>query len=308
MADQSRLAGLDLKLVAVGRFRAVFGESAVWCPERRGIWWVDMHGHALIFTRPDGETRCWKTPGPQLPWARAVVLTEAGKLVVALSDTLYLFDPVDGSFVVLPVDLALPPGHLFNDASVDPSGRLIIGTMLPGRGDDGKARFYRIDPNLSATPMFEAVNTTNGLAFAPDGRTIYFSDSWAGVRKVWAASYDPASGNAGAPRLFVDFGDLPGRPDGAAVDAEGGYWIAAMGTPFLHRFDAGGRLDHSIGLPVDTPTRPAFGGDGLETLYLTTGGLKGGESDDGVKGLLLAIETSFVGIAAVPMRIDTTIA
>jgi len=288
----------------VGRYRAVFGESAVWCPERQGIWSVDMHGHVLIFTRPDGQTRVWKTPLPSLPWARAVVLGEGGKVVVALSDTLAQFDPDMGSFTPLALDLRLPERHLFNDAVVDPAGCLIIGTMLPGRGNDGRARFFRIDPQLRSTALFGPVNTTNGLAFSPDGRTLYFSDSGGGVRSIWAADYDPATGHAGQPRLFVDFADLPGRPDGAAVDAEGGYWSAAMAAHCLYRFSPDGVLDRSLTLPVDTPTRPAFGGPDLSTLFLTTGGLKGGEVDDGVKGALLATAANCPGLPAHAMRLD----
>jgi len=231
------------------------------------------------------------------------VLAEDGAVVVALADRLATFDLDSGCFTYLPVDLALPAGHLFNDAVVDPAGRLIIGTMLPGRGNDAAARFYRIDHDLVATPLFDPVNTTSGLAFAPDGRTLNFSDSYAEVRKIWAADYESTSGRVGAARLVVNFGDLPGRPDGAAVDSQGGYWIAAMGTSFLHRFDADGRLDQSIKLPVDTPTRPAFGGGDLTTLYLTTGGLKAGEIDDGLKGALLAFAAPFAGTEASRMII-----
>lgn len=286
-----------------GTFRGVFGESAVWSSADGGVWWVDLHGHAVVLTAPDGSTRYWKTPGPHLPWARAVVLRERGGLVVALADRLAAFDPASGTFTMLPLDLALPPGHLFNDAVVDPAGRLIIGTMLPGRGNDASAVIYAIDADLSVHVLVDGLNTTNGLGFSPDGRTLYFSDSFADVRKVWAAPYDPERGTMGDTRLFVDFADLPGKPDGAAVDSEGGYWSAAMTSPYLHRFTPDGRLDLSIELPVDTPSRPAFGGSDLRTLYLTTAGLKSGESDDGIKGGLLAMPVSFCGVTPTAARL-----
>jgi L-arabinonolactonase len=280
----------------VGSWRAVFGESALWSPADGGIWSVDMHGHAIILTKPDGQTQFWKTPGPELPWARAVVLREGGGLIAALSDKLYSFDPANGAFENLNIPLSLPAGHVFNDAVVDRMGRLIIGTMLPGRGNDGKAAFYQIGHDRKPKLLFDGYNTTNGLAFSPDGRTLYFSDSYAEVRKIWAADYDPQTGSAGAPKLFADFADLPGKPDGAAVDSYGGYWIAAMASPYVHRFTAAGQLDLSLHLPVNTPTRPAFGGDDMTTLFVTTGGLKNGESDCGTKGSLLAISTKFSGM------------
>ena len=289
--------------ILTGAFRGVFGESAIWSATDKGIWWVDMHGHAVIFTPENGESRYWKTPGPFLPWARAVVLRESGGVLVALSDTIAAFDPASGTFSVLPLDLKLPPGHLFNDATVDTSGRLIIGTMLPGRGNDGKAVLYSIDADLAVRVLAEGLNTTNGLAFSPDGRTLYFSDSFADVRKIWSAFYDTATGTIGTARLFVDFAALPGKPDGAVIDRDGGYWSAAIGSRYLHRFLPDGRLDLSLELPLDTPTRPTFGGANLQTLYLTTAGLKNGETDDGLKGGLLAIATRFTGMPAWPTRI-----
>jgi len=232
-----------------------------------------------------------------------VVPIEGGGLLVALSDTLARFDPGTGHFSVLPLDLALPPGHLFNDATADGAGRLIIGTMLPGRGDDGRAAIYQIDADLKVVTLVEGLNTTNGLAFSPDGRTLYFSDSYLHVRKVWAASYDPVSGTMGPGRLFVDFAGLPGKPDGATVDADGGYWSAAMTSPYLHRFTPDGQLDLTLRLSVDTPTRPAFGGPTLSDIYLSTGGLKAGEIDDGLKGGILKIASSFVGLVERATRI-----
>jgi sugar lactone lactonase YvrE len=282
----------------VSPLRSVFGESAIWSESDGGIWSVDMHGHSIVLTTPRGESRLWKTPGPFLPWARALVLRDGGGLIAALSDRLYIFDPSTGDFTDLNINVSLPDGHLFNDATVDATGRLIIGTMLPGRGNDGKACFFSIGPDHNARLLFEGYNTTNGLAFSPDGLTFYFSDSHVDSRKVWASDYNPSTGTTGSPRLFIDFKDLPGKPDGAAIDCEGGYWLAAMASPFVHRFTAEGQLDRSYFLPLDTPTRPAFGGDGLATLYLTTGGLKSGESDDGLKGGLLSVETGFSGVSA----------
>jgi L-arabinonolactonase len=288
----------------VSPLRGVFGESATWDSVRSGIWWVDMHGHSIVFTHTDGTSRFWKTPGPSLPWARAVVLHENGGLIVALSDKLAYFDPATGVFKALDIKLKLPGGHLFNDAIVDPEGRLIIGTMLPGRGDDGSAKFYCIDNDLSVSILVDGLNTTNGLGFSPDGATLYYSDSCASVRNVWAASYQPAAGAISAARLFVEFGSLPGKPDGAAIDSEGYYWSAAMASPWLHRFAPNGKLDQSIQLPIDTPTKPAFGGDDMKTLYVTSGGLKNGETDDGLKGGLLELSVPYAGLASSLSRLN----
>jgi len=280
----------------LGPHRSVFGESTIWDDDLGCVWTVDMHGHAIIQAFPDGDTRIWKTPAPSLPWARAVVLREGGGLIVALSDRLWTFDVPTGVFSPLPHDTCLPPGHLFNDAVVDSEGRLIIGTMLPGRGDDGLAIIQQYSAGTAPRTLFDGLNTTNGLAFSPDGATLYLSDSNAAVRTVWACDYKASTGDVSDRRTFVVFADLPGKPDGAAVDAEGGYWSAAMNARHLYRFTPYGALDMTLKLPVDTPTRPAFGGTSLDILYVSTGGVRNSEIDDGLKGAVFALPSPFAGM------------
>ena len=111
--------------------------------------------------------------------------------------------------------------------------------------------------------------TGNGLAFSPDGRVMYLSDSHPSVQKVWAFDF----GEDGVPRnrrLFIDFAPLPGRPDGAAVDADGGYWICGNDAGLVHRFTPDGRLDRSIAVPAAKPSMCAFGGPRLDQLFVTS--------------------------------------
>ncbi len=292
------------KFERASSWRASFGESAIWSASDRGLWWVDLHGHCLIFTAEDGGSTLWKTAPPAFPVVRAVMLHEDGGLVVALGEQLVRFSRDQGFGPPIATNILLPNGHVFNDATVDSAGRIIIGTMLPGRGDDGRAILCAIDGDGSATLLVEGLNTVNGLAFAPDGRTLFWSDSHADVRRVWTAAYDPDSARLGPASLFVDFGSLPGKPDGAAVDVEGHYWSAAVASRFLHRFDSQGRLDASIELPTAMPTRPCFGGAGLDQLYLTTGGLANGERDDGLRGAILRCSPGARGLAAFPAKIS----
>jgi hypothetical protein len=71
-------------------------------------------------------------------------------------------------------------------------------------------------------------------------------------------------------RLFVDMKPLPGRPDGAAIDADGCYWICGNDAGLVHRFTPEGRLDRSLEVPVKKPAMCAFGGAGLDTLFVTS--------------------------------------
>ena len=110
----------------------------------------------------------------------------------------------------------------------------------------------------------------NGMAFSPDGKTMYLSDSHPSVQTIWAFDYDTDSGTPSRQRVFVDMTPLPGRPDGAAVDADGCYWICGNDAGLIHRFTPAGKLDQSLAVPVKKPAMCAFGGVNLDTLFVTS--------------------------------------
>jgi sugar lactone lactonase YvrE len=137
----------------------------------------------------------------------------------------------------------------------------------------------------------------NGLAFSPDGRTMYLSDSHPQVQSIWAFDYDTASGMPSNRRLFVDMTALPGRPDGAAIDVDGCYWICGNDAGLVHRFTPDGRLDKSLAVPVKKPAMCAFGGPRLDTLYVTSIRPGGDLSDQPLAGGVFALTPGTQGIA-----------
>lgn len=118
--------------------------------------------------------------------------------------------------------------------------------------------------------LFNGLYTPNGMAFSPDGRTMYHSDSHPKSQLIWAWDYDKASGTPSNRRLYVDMNQYPGRPDGAAVDEEGCYWICGNDAGLIHRFTPQGKLDRSLAVPVKKPAMCAFGGADMKTLYVTS--------------------------------------
>ena len=129
---------------------------------------------------------------------------------------------------------------------------------------------YGLEANGELKAILSDLIVPNGLAFSPDGRTMYLSDSHPSVQRIWAFDYDTATGTPSNRRLFVDMNPLPGRPDGAAVDEDGCYWICGNDAGMIHRFTPAGKLDRSLELPVKKPAMCAFGGPGLDTLYVTS--------------------------------------
>ena len=147
----------------------------------------------------------------------------------------------------------------------------------------------------------DEVYTTNGLAFSPDGRTMYLSDSNPSVQTIWACDYDPDTGEPSNRRVFFDARAVAGRPDGGTVDADGCYWMAGVSGWQLVRLTPRGEIDRIVEMPVERPTKPMFGGTNLDTLYVTTIGSKltpGTETKQPQAGGLFAVRG--LGITGVP--------
>jgi sugar lactone lactonase YvrE len=158
----------------------------------------------------------------------------------------------------------------FNDGRCDAQGRFWVGSMVMDMGLASPwGSLYCLDRGGLRVLPLDGLITPNGLGFSPDGRTAYLSDSHPSVQKIWAFDLD-ASGALSQQRVFVDMAPLPGRPDGAAVDAEGCYWICANDAGLVHRFDPQGRLLQSLEVPVAKPSMCAFGGANLDVLYVAS--------------------------------------
>ena len=157
---------------------------------------------------------------------------------------------------------------------------------------------YRYATGQSAplTPQLEGLIVPNGLAFSPDGTLMYLSDSHPDVQKIWAFDYDIDSGIPHNRRLLVDMNHYPGRPDGAAVDAEGCYWICGNDAGQIHRFTPEGKLDRSLHVPVKKPAMCAFGGANLDTLFVTSIRPAGDISDQPLAGGVFALNPGIKGL------------
>ncbi|HMA16623.1 MAG TPA: SMP-30/gluconolactonase/LRE family protein, partial [Kiloniellaceae bacterium] len=204
--------------------RAVLGESPVWSARDRCVWWVDVTGRKLLRSdAASGATRVWRTPEE----IGFVTLTAAGGVVAGMASGLFAFDPAGGgSFrLILPLE---GRNVRFNDAAVDAAGRLWAATCdIDNRAPVG--RLLRIEPDLRATTVLQGLLTPNGLAVDSARGRLFLSDSHPTVRALWRLPFDLAGGGLGEREELAHFGGLKGRPDGGALDAEGGYWIAGVG-------------------------------------------------------------------------------
>ncbi len=272
----------------LGTTRAKVGESPWWDAARHRLWWVDIQAPAVMLTEIDSGAT-WSLATPEQ--AGGVVGTANGDVIVAMETGLFLYRPGDdGPLRKVSAPAGLPRTHRFNDLTVDPRGRLIIGTMrMSHLGPlEPTGTLYGFDGHRWTT-LVEGLYTVNGLAFSPAGDRLYWSDSFPAVNRIWRAGYDVATGTLGEAQPFVDMRAYRGRPDGAATDAAGGYWIAGVGGGCLHRFRPDGTLDRSIDLPVDHPTKPVFVGPGLDRLIVTSLSVRPSLRDPAAAGALVAL-------------------
>lgn len=245
---------------------AEIGEHPFWDDRDRALVWVDLHaGHVHRLTPGAGDTVAVDV-GVAVGAAAPV---EGGGFVLAAADGFRRVD-AEGRTVWGPSRPdEMPDDARFNDGACDPQGRFFAGTVTRELRPDAAA-LYRLDPDGSIHTILEGVTESNGIAWSPDGATLYYIDSGEPRTRIRAFAFDAETGTLGASRDLVGFDPGEVVPDGLAIDVEGCLWVAMWAGSEVRRYDADGRLLACHALPVSRVTCPGFGGDGLEDLYVTT--------------------------------------
>jgi sugar lactone lactonase YvrE len=250
---------------------SLLGESPMWHPREQVLYWCDIPGKRLNRFDP-GSAGLSHWDFDTEPASCAPRLD--GRLLLAMRDGLWCFDPRSGERHRLAAPPYDPSIERFNDGKCDPQGRFWVGTIHEPR--EPLAALYRWAGD-ELTRQADGITTSNGLGWSPNGRTMYWSDTKA--HTVYAFDFEPNAGELSNRRVFARFApkqagqDLDaygGRPDGAAVDAEGCYWVSMFEGQRLLRLSPDGERLREVVLPVRCPTMPCFGGPDLRTLYVTT--------------------------------------
>jgi sugar lactone lactonase YvrE len=248
----------------VGDVTAVLGEGPYWVPEDSSLLWVDIPAGLLHRT----QLRSGQTVTTQLPAVSAAFPADGGGLLYAGGHAVVLRSPRGAQWA----DQTIAGGPArddvrFNDAAVDPAGRVWVGSMHIGETEP-RGELYRLDPGGVLTPVITGVTVSNGLGWSPDGARLYYADS--PTKRVDVLDYDQATGEATGRRVFADLSGAAGVPDGLTVDLDGYVWVAMWDGGVLRRFAPSGQLDAVVPVPAARPTSVAFGGPGMAELYVTT--------------------------------------
>ncbi len=282
-AEERKVVDSSLEIELLLDARASTGENPIWSEKDQSLYWIDIEEPALHrFDILSGVDQSWETPSE----IGAFALCEGGGMVVALRTGLAMIGVGAGAFEHLCAPRYNPLKHRFNDGKCDALGRFWVGTMfdpLNGQAQSPSARpvsVFTAEAGLKEEAPSAVI--ANGLAWSPDSRRMYFTDSHA--RTIWAFDFDLESARIGSGQVFAQFDAAQGTPDGAAVDEEGFYWCALYGGGKILRFSPEGRIDRVIAMPVSQPTMCAFGGSDYSTLYVTSAA-HGAESEPGAGGV-----------------------
>ena len=242
--------------------RCAVAECPVWDAASRRLLFADIYGNAINALSPDsGARQTWTLPD----LVPSFGLCRSGRLIVALRRRVVLFDPRSGAMQDLTPPIDEPDTTRLNDGKVGPDGAFWVGSIDEQKNRQPIGALYRVTPDGRMERRASGMANSNGLAWSPDGRTMYHSETASGVIEAW--DFDPASGAMCNHRVLATMTNEQGRPDGAAVDAEGNYWSAGPSAGCINRISPTGTLLERIPFPVPGPTMPCFA-DGA--LYVTS--------------------------------------
>ncbi len=256
---------------------AGLGEAPTWWAQASLLVWTDLQARRLHLFDPVKELDRSVETGVMV----TRVLFPPGEPLAVTPEGLCYIDPPSGSLRPLASVDDLPPGSRLNDAALDAAGRIWVGT-IGAQGRSGDGRLYRFDRAGGWTLVASGFDACNGVAFSPDGRTLYLTETRR--RCLLAYDFDVATGELGSGKLLRQFDPTDGYPDGVIVDRTGSLWSAMWDGSCLIETLPSGRQGRRQSLPVSRPTALASVGP---MLFVTSA--LGAETSGGHDGELLAI-------------------
>jgi sugar lactone lactonase YvrE len=255
---------------------AEVGEGPVWDEKSRSLLWVDITAGTVHLFDPAGESSRSFDIGQHVG---AAVFRGGGGLALALRGGFGLLDLDSGQVEEIGETERSRPGNRMNDGKCDSGGRFWAGSMTYSeQGREGS--LYRLEPDRRVVTVLSGVGLSNGLAWSPDDRLMYYIDSLA--RGIDVFDFDASTGAISNRRRLIDVPDSQGTPDGMTVDSEGCLWVAFWNGGAVRRFRPDGAFLQQVPLPVRQVTSCAFGGGDLGDLYITSAarGLSEGQLAD----------------------------
>ena len=255
---------MTVEIDFLGDHRCLLGESPLWDASGQRLWWVDSAGCRIHAAAADGT--------PLLTWQYDRMIGSIGfandGLIAGFADHFVLVAADTGHAT----PFAAVPDHdgsmRLNDGKVDRAGtHYICGQTRMAEAATG-VLFQLTATGGALRQLASDMRISNAICFSPDGTTLYFADSLDG--EIRCHAYDPETGSVGAQTGTISLKGIGQAPDGATVDATGNLWVALVLDQAIACVSPSGELIRHIAMPMPFPSCPAFGGAGMDTLYVTS--------------------------------------
>lgn len=252
------------RIECVVRTADQLGETPLWCEREGKLWWLDIERPKLQSFDP--ATGMHEVQAFDAAFLGSQALGDDGSHLLALDLELHRRLRQGGErrpFARVEHGL----DNRLNDGRADARGRFWVGTM-DNQLHRPNGSLYRVDPDGTFERVFSGVIVSNGIAFSPDNKFLYFTDTRRHL--TWRFGFDLEAGRIFDRQLFADYSASGDRPDGACVDVDGGIWTAFFAGGRIVRYRPDGVIDLVVPVPVTNPTCVCFGGADFRTLYITT--------------------------------------
>ena len=272
------------------------GENPLWHPLERRLYWCDIpNGRIFRFDPASGlHEKCYEGR----PVGGFTVQDDGSLLLFRDRGNIVIWN--EGKLIEVVSEIDKVCSSRFNDAIADPIGRVFCGTMS---GPDKKGSLYRLDLDGSIRAVLNDIGCSNGMAFALDQKSLYYTDSFA--REIYVFDYNIQDGAISNQRLFATFEESDGLPDGATLDAEGRLWSAFWDGACIVRFLPDAQIDGRVTFPARKTSSLTFGGDDYTDIYVTTAGGNTKQEDGEQAGALFRLKTQTRGVPEYFSRVGT---
>ena len=239
--------------------KATLGEGPAWDAKTQTLYWVDVlekrvYAGSKLFLQLDDYVGC-------------LAPRKDGGLVIAQRFGFWSFEPDTNKLITLASPKGEPSNNRFNDGKCDPHGRFVAGTMDHNE-QEASGSLYSLSVDGRVKRLLKDVRISNGIAWSPDYKTMYFIDT--PTKDVKAFDYDVETGQIANPRVIIHFSDTFGFPDGMTSDTDGNLWIAMWGGARVCQWSPNGALLEQFGVPALQVTSCAFGGPDMDELFITS--------------------------------------
>jgi L-arabinonolactonase len=276
--------------------RNTLGEGCVWDPRDQCLYWTDIEERRIFRLTPGGSVDRFV-----LPERAAFLLPRHDPgFIVGFASRIAVADADFKTFWTLAeIESDLPQTRV-NDAAVDPFGGVVFATF-DERDRRPIASLYRLAPDKVLQLLETHIAIGNGIAFAPDGATMYFADTSVGVVRRFRLG--PEFSHCAEIEPLAGAGIAPGHPDGAIVDQAGHYWSARVWGGCLVRIAPDGHVSGRVELPTKGPTCVALGGMAGTTLFTTTLRLRHSDQELAATPQAGGLFATEVDVPGVPSRL-----